>query len=98
MKVALYKVCSLLFHGEQGFLFLNLCWLQCIPVVASFHSGKNAVVDEVLRPFTEVKVLIPHRENTQLEIKFMHSKPYLSSKYYQQNVLRVSTIKVLIVQ
>ncbi len=53
----------------------------------------STVVEEVFSFFTQVKAAVPHCENTPLQVKVLQV-----CKYYQQNVLKVSKIKVLILQ
>ncbi len=73
---------------------MYLCWLANVFVSCLFvHYGSVyfsvsmqhffpqiyfAVVEEVLRSFTEVKVLTPQCKNTPSQVKVLHSKSYLS--------------------
>ncbi len=57
-------------------------------------------MEDILRSFTSVKVVIPYHRNTLLQVKVLHSicTKEKVEKYQHRNTLKVLKVKVLIMQ
>ncbi len=71
-------------RSTERFSILQLIVLVLQPSNVVFSSLQPlsstlfpAVVEEVFRSFTYAKVATPHCENTPLQVKVLHSEPYL---------------------
>lgn len=77
---------------------LYICLFSCNLVQAEILKIKHIYpeIEEELRPITEIKVIITHSRNTQLKVKVLHLKCYLSkgTKMYQQ--IKVLTMETYI--